>query len=129
MKNLSIILLSLLIGFQFVSAQNNSGASNLNREAVLKEISKEKQLGLVLTIDKVENNATIQMNEIEKMFDENTTAEEKIKLKYFMKSIENLREARSFLEIISFTTGNVNIVSHEIVSDEKQETHYFIFTL
>lgn len=131
MRKILSIVFCLVISSQLISAQIYSEESNSNRQGTKEEIIRNKtiELGLVLTINKLNNTTSVEMNEMKEMLNENTTPSDKIKLKSIIETTTILKKASSFLEILSLTAGKFHIISHEVVINNNQEIHYFILSL
>lgn len=132
MKNLILCVFSLFFSSSLVQAQTKPvGLSTENRSEVNENLSNNfgHLIGVELKLDKIKGITTIKVSESKSLYDNIKTTEDKMKARYGIEALERLNDATSFLEVISISSGNFLLESHETLSTDKEFIHYFIFRL
>jgi hypothetical protein len=107
------------------------GLSTENRSEVNENLSNNfgQLIGVELKLDKIKGITTVKVSESKSLYDNIKTSEDKMKLRFGLEALERLNDATSFLEVISISSGNFLLESHETLSTDKEFIHYFILRL
>lgn len=128
MKKISLLIL-IFISLNIVHAQNS-----LSKAQVQKEISSEKNAvkqTVMLSIYEYKDSERISVktygvfNSSEVSFQ---TSEEKEKFYTSMESLKKLTEVSTFHELLPLISS-FNLVSHQVVAEDKLFKHYMILSL
>lgn len=128
MKKISLLIL-IFISLNIVEAQNS-----LSKAQVQKEISNEKNAvkqTVMLSIYEYKDSERISVktygvfNSSEVSFQ---TSEEKEKFYTSMESLKKLTEVSTFHELLPLISS-FNLVSHQVVAEDKLFKHYMILSL
>ena len=130
-KLFGIIILSILSSSLLMSQITETPKGFENRSEVNQYIAKQYAhlISVELKIDLVTGKTSLSLKEPQSLYENIQTTEDKVKIKMGQETIEQMKSASSFEEIIVMASGKLKIESHEILKLDKEIIHYFIFSL
>lgn len=132
MKTIYALIFTILFSFSMLQAQTKALAVGTDSSAGVNEKLTKAYGSLVsveLRIDKLKGFVEVTVNEPKSLYENIQTAEDKMKIRNGLDSMENIKLSRTFQDVISNASGRMNLESHEILYTDQEIIHYFIFSL